>query len=68
MSNYLSFFLFKEACRYTPQPAACLPAVGISPNNEFAIMPFKAPVCVLDIKPLKIAATLTLVEVIWLLF
>ena len=37
MSINLFFFLYKEACRIASLHAACLPAVGISPNNEFAI-------------------------------
>ena len=30
-------FLYKEVCRIASLHAACLPAVGVSPNNEFAI-------------------------------
>ena len=49
-------------------PAACLPAVGMSTNNEFAIVTFKHVFSVLDIKTLIISANLTLGELIWLLF
>ena len=49
-------------------PAACLPAVGMSPTRSSLSGLFRARVKVLDIKPLMITANLTLGEVIWLLF
>ena len=68
MSIYLSFFLYKEACRFPPPLAACLSVVGMFTNNDSLSCLFRALFSVLDIKLLMIAAYLTLGEVIWLLF
>ena len=39
MSIYLIFFYIRKPVGSPPHPAACLPAVGMSPKNEFAIAP-----------------------------
>ena len=62
------FFLYKEACRFPSHPAACLPAVGISQQRVSYRVFFEHGFSMLDIKPLMIAANLTLGQVIWLLF
>ena len=68
MSIYLSFLLYKEACRI-PSPSHCLLSGSrMSRNNEFAIGAFRVRFSVLDYKPLMIAANLTHGEVIRLLF
>ena len=70
MSIYLSFFYIRKPVGSPPYNFACLPAVGMSPKNEFTIDFFLTRVgfSVLDIKTLMSAANLTFGEVIWLLF
>ena len=68
MSIYLTNFYIRKPAGSPPIPAACLPSVGISPNNEFAHAFLKHKFSMFDIQPLMIAANLTLGEVIWLFF
>ena len=42
MSIYLNFYYIRKPAGSPPHLAACLPTVGISPNNEFAIRPFSS--------------------------
>ena len=69
MSIYLSFFLYKEACRFL-SPSRCFLLFGWNFSQQrvryqaFFVHGFS----VIDIIPLMIAANLDLGEVIWLLF
>ena len=69
MSIYLSFFLYKEACRI-PSPSRCLLTGSwyFSQQRVRYHAFFEHGFSVLDIKPLMKAANLTLGEVIWFLF
>ena len=67
MSIYLSFFYISKPAGSLHYPAACLLAVDISPNNEFAIGPFSSTGLACSIlNSLMIDANLTLGEVIWI--
>ena len=69
MSIYLSFYLYKEACRI-PSSSRCLlnGSWYFSQQRVGYRAFFEHMFCVLDIKPLMKAANLILGEVIWLLF
>ena len=69
MSIYLSFFLYKEACRIL-SPSRCLltRSWNVSQQRVRYHAFFEHWLSVLDIKLLMVAVNLTLGEVIWLLF
>ena len=69
MSIFLSFFLYKEVGRI-PSPSFCLitDSWNVSHQRIRYRAFFEHGFSMLDIKPLMIAANLTLGELIWLLF
>ena len=69
MFIYLSFFLYKEACKI-PYQSRCLISGSwyFSQQRVRYYAFFEHEFSVFDIKPLMTAANLTLGEVIWLFF